>query len=370
MLDHEQLVDRIYEAAALPERWPEVLDGVARAAAAAGAALLVRRSDAWTGGKVSEPIEKAFRAYLSTDIAQRSRTTARLIAEDRAGFVSVAEVFTPAEWEADPLRAEWALAWGLDQAAAAAVEAPSGDVLVFHVQRRLGEPSFDRRDLDLLDAFRPHLARAGLLAARWQMERLRAAAEALALVGLPALVLDRSGRALAANALIEALTDHLRWLPGDRIALVDAAADEILRRGLAELGAAAAAPGRSFAARSRSGGTTAVVHLIPTPGQAREIFNGALGVLLVTPVAAPEAPAAALLRGLFDLTAGEARVARGVAQGLTIDQIAVGSGVERETIRSQVKAVFEKTGARRQGDVASLLAGLPRYPAGGARRAP
>jgi hypothetical protein len=142
----ESLVDRIYEAAALPDRWPEVLDALAGMANAVGGVLLVRCGDQWTGWRVSKPLEKAFLAYLQTDIPQRSQTTARLIATDWAGFVANTDVFTPEEWEDEPLRAEWGRKWGLDHGTATAIQVPSGEFLVFHIQRPEGAPSFNRRD--------------------------------------------------------------------------------------------------------------------------------------------------------------------------------------------------------------------------------
>ena len=358
----ESLVDRIYEAAALPDRWPEVLDSLAGLVRASGGVVMIRRTDHWTGWKVSKPLEKAVLAYMDTDIQQRSQAPSRTVAADRAGFVTVPDIFTPEEWNAEPLRAEWGRKWGFDQCTATAIQIPSGDFLFFHIQRPEAAPAFDRRDVTLLDSFRPHLARAGLLAARWRFERLRAAAEALALVGLPALVIDRAGRTIAANSLIEVMSNHLRWLPKDRIALVDRNADELLRQALAGLSGAGTSTVRSFAARGASGDAPMVAHVIPTAGQARDIFDGALAVLVLTPVTAPHAPDAALIRGLFDLTPNEARVARGIAQRLTIDEIAARCGVDRETIRTQIKAVFAKTGTSRQAEVASLLAGLPKFP--------
>jgi DNA-binding CsgD family transcriptional regulator len=85
-------------------------------------------------------------------------------------------------------------------------------------------------------------------------------------------------------------------------------------------------------------------------------------VLALTPFKTPDAPDAALIRALFDLSASEARVARGIASGHTIAQIAASSGVTRETVRSQVKAVLAKTGTTRQAVLAALLAGLPKLP--------
>jgi DNA-binding CsgD family transcriptional regulator len=70
-----------------------------------------------------------------------------------------------------------------------------------------------------------------------------------------------------------------------------------------------------------------------------------------------------LLNGLFDLSPAEVRVANGLLQGKTIEDLAVGSGLSRETIRSQVKAVLAKTGTARQSDLVSLLANvnMPRW---------
>ena len=69
-------------------------------------------------------------------------------------------------------------------------------------------------------------------------------------------------------------------------------------------------------------------------------------------------PDAELIAGLFDLTPAEARVARGVAEGLTLDAIGNKASISRETVRSQLKAVLAKTGVNRQADLAALLAGL------------
>jgi DNA-binding CsgD family transcriptional regulator len=107
-----------------------------------------------------------------------------------------------------------------------------------------------------------------------------------------------------------------------------------------------------------------VIHLIPVTGEARDIFGGGFGVLVITAVSAPAAPTVALIRGLFDLTPAEARVASGIAEGLTVDQIAGQHGVTAETVRVQIKAVFAKTGVSRQSQLAALLAAVPKIPMG------
>jgi DNA-binding CsgD family transcriptional regulator len=78
----------------------------------------------------------------------------------------------------------------------------------------------------------------------------------------------------------------------------------------------------------------------------------------LTPVTLPQAPPVELVQSLFDLTPAEARVARGLASGKTVTDIATDSGVSRETIRTQLGRVMEKTGCNRQADVVALLTGI------------
>lgn len=358
-MDRDSLIQQIYDAATIPELWPATLEAFGRTAGTPAVILLTRRSDSWIGCTYSAPFAEAAPVYLQSDVPARSQTTARLLAADRAGFVASDDIYTPQEWEREPFR-EFCKRWGWDRAAATAIQVPSGDFVVIHVQRREGEPGFGTRDVAVLDSLRPHLARASFLAARWRLQRLKAAAEALALIGLPAVVLDRNGRVLAANSLIEATKDHVSWLPRDRIALVDPQADQMLRQALAGLFDPTWPTVNSFASRSKAG--AAVIHVVPTTGRSREIFDGGLAVVVLTPVTAPDAPDLTLIRALFDLSASEARVARSLTRGRTIEQIAEDAGVTRETVRSQVKAVLAKTGTSRQADVTALLAGLPRLP--------
>ncbi|WP_375269400.1 hypothetical protein, partial [Phenylobacterium sp.] len=70
------------------------------------------------------------------------------------------------------------------------------------------------------------------------------------------------------------------------------------------------------------------------------------------------APAADLLRSLFDLTPAEARIAQGVARGQGLEDLAEAGGVSLNTVRNQLRRVLEKTGCARQAELAALLAGV------------
>jgi DNA-binding CsgD family transcriptional regulator len=361
MVDHESLVEAIYEAAAIPEQWPAVLEKFGRAVDTPRVALLTRRSDSWMGYAVTKVGEALLLGYLQTDIPARSQTTGRLLAADRAGFIREDQIFSLDEWEHDPYRREWCRPHGWNHCAATAIAVPSGDFLVVHAQRLEGEDPLSQREIAHLDLFRPHLARAGMMAARWRMQRLQTATEALCLIGLPAAVLDRDRRVLAANQLIQDLRGHVRWSAQNRFALADPKADELLQSALAGLFSLRKGTVQSFASRSTATGMS-IVHIVPTTGHARDIFDGGLAIVVLTPVGTPAAPETTVIRGLFDLSAGEARIAKALTEGHSIDRIARQSGVTRETVRTQVKAVLAKTGTTRQAEAAALLAGLPRLP--------
>ena len=78
----------------------------------------------------------------------------------------------------------------------------------------------------------------------------------------------------------------------------------------------------------------------------------------MTPVNRGVVPNAEVLSGLFDLTPAEARVAREIASGETINTIAQARTLSRETVRNQLKGVLAKTGLSRQSDLAALLNGI------------
>jgi DNA-binding CsgD family transcriptional regulator len=362
MPDFESIVDDIYEAAAQPDCWPRIMHDIGKVAEAAGGALIARRADAWLGWRCSAALEKGAEAFFNSGGLQRSQVLGRLLAFNRAGFVTDQEGFTEEEYAEEPVIKEWCAPNGIYHCTATAVPIPNGDLVVFQVKRRKGDHPFGGAELARLDALRPHLARAGLLAARWRLERLRSATEGLATLGVPAAILDAEGRVLAANELIEKLTSHHVWMPRDRIALIEPAADKLLRRAVADLASPAAASVRSFPSKG-AGDRPVVMHLIPVTGNARDLFGGGLGVLAVTPLTRLPALDAALVQSLFDLTPSEARVAGSLAEGLTLGQIAERHKVKLSTVRSQVKSVFAKTGSNTQSQIVALLAkARPSFP--------
>ena len=353
----ETLVDRIYECAFAPEHWPGVFDELAKIADARGGYLFTanRKVINWTA---SASLQLGMQAFVAGDFYTRTSRPARALASGHAGFLRDYDVFTDEELAADPIYRDLLWPAGLGWCAATAIRLPTGDELFLCVEREHARGPVEATAIEQLDALRPHLARSALMAARLQLERVRAASAMLASIGLPALVFDRAGRVLVANELVERLNDHVHWRAQDRFALKDSKADALLRRAMETLQSDGVGSNRSFPVRGPDAQVALIAHVVPIRRSARDLFSQSVGVLILMPAKTPQAPSVELIQSLFDLTAAEARVARSLTMGQTVDEIASEKGVSSHTVRTQVRGVLEKTGSRRQADVIALLGGI------------
>jgi DNA-binding CsgD family transcriptional regulator len=355
----QKIVDDIYECSFAPERWPKVLDQLAQITDAVGGTFFVASSTRVQSWTASEPLRAGIELFAKSDLVTRGQRVARLRAAQHAGFVLEKELYdTEEEMAADPVYRELLWPAGLGWGTGTALPLPTGETLCLTLERFRMRGPVETSVIARLDTLRPHLARSALISARLQLERARIASETLALLGLPALIFDDRGKVLAANGLIEALTDQIRWHARDRISLKDSSAHALFERAVADIDVEGATPVLSFASRGVEADAAMVVHIVPIRGASRDIFQRCAGVLVMMPVAFPEAPPVELVRSLFDLTPAEARVARSLTTGETIETIASSTGVSRNTVRTQVQGVLEKTGCSRQAEVVALLSGI------------
>jgi DNA-binding CsgD family transcriptional regulator len=359
----EDIVDRIYEAAALPELWPDLLEALTQRLRAQGTVLFVVRT-AGNQAITSPGAAELMKTYFERGYQYVDDRTRRLLARDEAAFLTDFDVFTDEEWAADPIIRDFWRPLGMGYGTATRIAMPTGETVILHAERMTKEGRFDRPTLDAMDRLRPHLARAALMSARLAFERMRGAVTALGMMGLPAAVLDRRGVLYLANDLFnDSVPAVFADLPsGLRLSAEDD--DALLQQAIgAATGGTYAAP-YSVPFRAREGRPPMIVHLLPVTGAANDVFTRAGAIVIVTPVTAGELPSAQMIQGLFDLTPAEARVARGVGEGATIAGIAATSGLAEATIRNQLREIFGKTGTHRQAELVGLLRGIVPPPRG------
>jgi len=354
-----ELIDRVYECAFVPELWPAALHGLAGVAAARGGLLFAINTEVGILRSIaSEGLREELAKYISDGWLPRDRRRERVIDSCHAGFLTELDVYSSEEMDADPVYRDFLIPAGLGWAAGTSILLPTGDALFVTVERDYARGPLETATIHRLDLLRPHLARSAMMSARLQMERARIVSATLAQIGLPALVFDERGRVIATNELMETLDNHVIWRSLGRVTIKDSRADALFQQAIASIDSRIASSVQSFAVRSTDAITAIVAHVVPIRGIARDIFVRCAGVLVLTPVNLPLAPSIELVQSLFDLSPAEARVARALTIGQSVEEIASAGAVSRNTVRTQVRAVLEKTGCHRQSDVIALLKGI------------
>ncbi len=357
-----QLIDRIYEAAVVPEHWPGVLDELAQLSGASGGLLFAVRDRVlnWTSSSV---LSEVFGEYIKDGWFARCSRRVCLFSSSDPSFLVEHDFWTQAQIDDNPIYRDFFRPHGLGWSAGTGLMMPTGDHIVFSVERAHARGPVEKEQVQLLNELRPHLARAAFIAARFGLKGAQGANTALGTLGLPALVLDESGVVIETNGQMDALSGHVQSRANNRIVLTDARANALLQAALPAMNPAAAANAannavKSFALRDLDDNAAMVAHLLPIRRSAHDTFARSYALLVITPVTARRLPPVELLRSLFDLTPSEARVARSLATGDSLDDIATHGGVSRNTVRTQLRQVMEKIGCTRQGEVVALLSNL------------
>jgi len=353
--DGAALIDRIYEAAALPELWREVLIELARFAGAPEAVMIVSTGTHYRDFVTTSP---EFDAVVNDHLRFPGNVrTERLLALRHPGFLTDLDIVTEEEIATLPLYQDFLIPRGYGAGTATTVLVPSGDSVIVHCERARAEGDFGPQVLSALNGLRPHLARAALLSARLEMERVTTTTRTLEALGLPAAVLGSGGRVIDANPSLVAMMPHTLSDQPLRLAVVDPAADRLLREAVAQSAQPRAMPVRSIPIAASGERPPVILHLVPIRGAAHDVFVRARFVLIATPVVAQDVPSADVVQGLFDLTPAEARLAALIGAGDAPAPAAAKLGITPSTARSVLRRIFQKTGVSRQAELVGLLAG-------------
>lgn len=353
----DQIEDRIYEAAFVPELWPEVLEDMSSLSGSASGTLLVfdgpERPPRYRTTEFTEDLLRNFTTSEDWKHSVCVRTLTWVKPGELSRFFYMADYIPPEQFERDGALLGLA-ELGLGEQITARVPMPSGETAAFSFERWQSDGRHQPEAIVELDRLRPHLARAGLVASRLWLEQAKGTVSALREIGLPAAVLSSAGRVLAANDLLEALADVFVATAHGGVALASASADALLRQAIEHNGDHRVV--RSIPVPAAGEGPAIIVHLLPLRRAAHDIFSGGDALLVVTTVGADaQAPAPAMLCGLFDLTPAEARLAGALATGLSLKEAAAQAGIGFGTARNYLIRIFRKTGAHHQSQLVALL---------------
>lgn len=355
MMDHAAFEERIYEAAIVPNLWPQVLADLGDLSKGVGGVLfsVMQTGSHWTASPSIHDIMTRFVQEEWFRLNSRQAIGFAKGLENEARFITEADLFEGDAYLQDPTYRDFFIPNGLGIHASTIISLPQGDSIILSVERALTEGPMEPDTLERLDRLRPHLARSAMMGARLAFERARTPVETLSLLGLPAVALSDNGRVRVANGLFDAEKSLWTTRGDDRLALFDPRAGRLFEAAMQA--SSLARGGSSIALQSRDGEERAVMHVVPVRLSARDLFGRTAAIAILTKAAgAPVAPTA-LLKALFDLTAAESNLAADLAAGLSLEEVAARTGRGIETLRSHLKRIRQKTGCRRQAELVALM---------------
>jgi DNA-binding CsgD family transcriptional regulator len=349
------LIDDIYDAGVSPDRWPALLDRLALAHGARGAALF-HATDSNSSMIISPRIEGFANAYHEGGWMSPNVRGERMLLEHAPCFQTDSDYWSPQQMASMPVYRDFLVPAGYATGVGIAIQGTSHDMLGLTLEGMACDAAA-RQMLPRLDRLRPHLARAASLSMRLGCDWSHTAVAALDMAGTGAAIIAPDGRLRAANACFgTSMGDRATEMRGRlrfRHAGVASRIDEVAQRAACDREVAVSIPIPPSDDRR-----ACVLHLIPLRRRARVIFESD-GLLLV--VADPDnraMPEAGILRLLFDLTPAEAALASELAGGHSLQEAASRRAILHSTARAQLRSIFLKTNCRRQGELVCLLTGL------------
>ncbi len=354
-----QLIERVYDAAIDDAGWDGLAPVIAQTFQSDSTALQIHRGDSDAvilsmTENVRSRIDE-YRAYYW----QRDVWVERALDRELPCIAASKDLVTDAEFQETEFYRDWCRYLDVFYIVGALFPAGSDALAVLGIHRSKSAGSYSDASTSLVAMFLPHLQRA--LRVR---DKLRHAAthqcfslEALDRIDTAAFLLVADGRILFSNKLGEQLLTIGRGIRSQNGHLVaTTVADSMqLERLLRE------AHGVSIDMRSRQG-VMAIqcaggrsLHLLVAP--LRHTLAGLQNPAAVVFVrdSARKLEATATLRALYGLTPTEAQVAQALVNGMTLGEIAAARRASVQTVRTQLKGIFGKTGTTRQAELVGVI---------------
>lgn len=356
-----QILEALYEAPLEPSRWDEFLKLTAATVDGRAAALMLHFSDAQSlvarqcglDPAEQQPYEQH---YYKTDIwAKAARNT--------PDWAVSSECLVPFfEFERSEFCNDFLSTQKIMHGLFVVMEQGPTQLSTLSLFRTHRDGPFGNRDTAFARFLSPHIKRAHRLHSELASARTKNSGllATLDLISSAVILVGAKMQVIAMNAAADRLLKASDGLKVSSTGVrAERSSDNVQLHKLI-----AAAVATSNGEGQSAGGTMTVsrrelpplsVLVSPFGEYHRETRERVGAILFVNDPAQIVRPAQDTLRRMFGLTTAEACVAEIMLQGVSIPEIAEMRGVSPNTVKSQAKSIFLKTGVRRQGELVGLL---------------
>jgi DNA-binding CsgD family transcriptional regulator len=351
--DIQTALDSFREAAILPDRWPHALDLLARACDSDGATLVLETT-ALDSVAASTSVQPFVAEYLASPVSDPREQRCR--PRTHEGFMPDQAYFSATEIASDPYYQEFLSPRGFGWNAVAALH---GDLMV-SVKRGFGRAAYDGADLQALNEMLPWLRSVSRAASMTWHSGFVGQLNAFERMGRGAILVDRCGRVLDANACVtfgdglDVRSGVLRLShSGGRTSLQGFLAGVLAVGELRSL-----SQSTTLSVPRPSGLRPWLLDGVACTDAIRSLHSRAAALVLVTDLERKNQPTREALRELFGLTPMECELARELVVGSSLQDCALHLAISEGHARQRLQAIFCKTGTARQGELIALLAKL------------
>jgi DNA-binding CsgD family transcriptional regulator len=356
--DTERAIESCYDAIAMPDRWASALDNLAYSIGATACMILPHEiSDRQFGVVCSSGMAR------NNELHQKNLDWVTPVYEPRGdpyvrqGYQALiqSQLFTDDEIRRSRFHQEIARPGGTLQWACGVFSA-AGSYWCMPFFR--GTEPFAPDILEPIAEISRKMARIVSISDKVSRSSAENQVRTLELTGCAAMLIDRHGRVGRVNHLAEDLFCSQFGIRNGRLWTAASASLARLDRFMAGLETARAIGGPLPApvVMAREGAPWLLIEAMPVAAASIEIFDGCLAVLVLTDLTHPNTADEAVLGLVFGLTRAESRLAAAICVGQDINTVAAKLGVSRLTLRGQLKAIFGKTGSRRQAELVARVA--------------
>ncbi|MCW8193228.1 helix-turn-helix transcriptional regulator [Proteobacteria bacterium 005FR1] len=274
------------------------------------------------------------------------------------------DIMSSEQWQSSSYYREVCKKQNVNHVMGADISLPDEGVFRFRVTRPHGAEPFSDRDRALCQMLLPHLRRS--LRIHNQLDRSESLgglyARAINRLSVATIVLDETGTVLQLNDVAKGMLDNCDGLKlvGGRLEASYPSDNKELYRRVREAFEAQARGERlpldALPVARPSGEVSLGVVVEPVPEQSWAETKGqpALVLYVRDAVGKSQVSNVAAMR-LFDFTPAETALALELANGLSLEEAAENLGIMRNTARAHLRAIFSKTGVRRQAELVRVI---------------
>lgn len=364
----EPLLGKLYDGVTAPHGFQDFIEGLVDSFRLKAVTLIILHAEThevkglWLCG-----ITQDWVARYALEYAQEDMLANHIVASPVAHFyASNLDIANPEHISRSRFYREWLEPQGVAYAAGAIVLREGAWCTQIILQRSPTQSEFTRMEMDTLDLLMPHMQRA--LQMRERFAELQLGQDFLAggldLLMMPTMFFNEHSRAAHLNKRAKAMlakNDFLKLQDGHLVAS-DVAVSRKLNLEIAnaiQASRGAAVPLNEVVLLPRPAKLPLMLMVAPVRLGAEQAHGAAL-VFVFDPDHAPSLTTDRV-RKLFGLTDAEASLAVALCGGRTLDDIARERHVSLNTLKTQLKSVFAKTGTNRQTELVSLLLASPAY---------